>query len=440
MNISEEGTSMRAVIVNNCGNPQNVLRVNLNYPTPEFDPDSDEVMIQVFAASGNVADVQMIKGEYSQDTVFPFIPGLDFSGKVIAVGVQCSRIKPGDEVFGALTQGGMSGTLIIPEEFVWPKPSNLSHVEAAAVGYAGLATYQALKYRAQLKIGHTVLVLGAQTALGRMGIQMAKCLGAAHIIAALSVPSTFVLEPDTSAPALEALGAEMVVYDNWPEVLPLLRPSSFHIVLDCEGNPDSWRRSQLLFVTGSGYFIAFRKPVRRNISKNSQPSKNPQPSPQDSTSSTGTHHKRIQTSDERGEPREKMSILGASLLQFSLQLPATVDLCNIASLCELGHIKPLIAQHGVYSMGDVMPLFSRLEDSDGPPRGSVVLLPQEYEDEIERTLIQKTQHCQVEAPPEPMGELIELKTPGDHDEPGITNCISAKEFLSKMLCITNDSV
>src|SRR5215210_7451939 len=103
-------------------------------PDPVAGPG--QILVDVHAASVNGADWKVRSGHYAPTTVFPYIPGRDFSGIVSGAGPAVSDFKVGDQVFGVTQQTGEScyaEKLAIDAAIVAKKPGSLSHVEAAAV-------------------------------------------------------------------------------------------------------------------------------------------------------------------------------------------------------------------------------------------------------------------------------------------------------------------
>ncbi|MCO5580008.1 hypothetical protein L7F22_033874 [Adiantum nelumboides] len=115
------------------------------------------------------------------ERLLPLILGRDVSGEVVAVGNSVKQIHVGQEVFGALHPTAVRGTYsdysILEEDQLVAKPSSLSHMEAAAIPFAALTAWRALKGTAEIKEGQRVLVLGGGGAVGLAAIQLAKASG-----------------------------------------------------------------------------------------------------------------------------------------------------------------------------------------------------------------------------------------------------------------------
>lgn len=168
-------------------------------PTPE--PGSGEVVIKLKAAALNRRDVFVTYGMYpgAKPDALPVILGSDGSGEVSAVGDDVSEPGVGSEVvinpalywgddirisgkdyriLGLPEDGTYAEYIKVPADHVYPKPSNLSHVEAAALPLAALTAYRALVTRGQVESGQTVVIPGIGGGVATILVQMAAALGA----------------------------------------------------------------------------------------------------------------------------------------------------------------------------------------------------------------------------------------------------------------------
>ncbi|HEY2050752.1 MAG TPA: NADPH:quinone oxidoreductase family protein [Caulobacteraceae bacterium] len=152
--------------------------------TPE--PGPGEVRVRVRAAAVNFPDLLMTRGEYQHKPPLPFIPGLEMSGEVEAVGDGVTAWKIGDAVVGGAKFGGFSDVAIASSVSLRPKPSPLSFAEAAGYGAAYLTAYVALVRRARVEPGEWVLVHGAAGGVGLACVDLAKHLGCRVIAASAS--------------------------------------------------------------------------------------------------------------------------------------------------------------------------------------------------------------------------------------------------------------
>lgn len=143
----------------------------------------DDVLVEIHAASVNLLDSKIRNGEFKLILPYrsPFTLGHDVAGKVVRVGSNVQRFKPGDEVY-ARPRDGRVGTfaefIAIDEADVAMKPKNLTMDEAASIPLVGLTAWQALLERANLKKGQTILIHAGSGGVGTFAIQLAKHLGA----------------------------------------------------------------------------------------------------------------------------------------------------------------------------------------------------------------------------------------------------------------------
>ena len=143
-----------------------------------------EVLISVKACSLNFPDTLIIQGKYQFKPDLPFTPGSDIAGVIKAVGAKVKHLKVGDEVFGFTMTGGFAEEVIVPAKTVFPKPPNMEFPTAASFLLAYGTSYHALKDRAQLLEGETLVVLGASGGVGIAAIEIGKIMGARVIAAA----------------------------------------------------------------------------------------------------------------------------------------------------------------------------------------------------------------------------------------------------------------
>jgi NADPH2:quinone reductase len=143
------------------------------------EPKDHEVLIRVKAASVNFPDLLMTKGMYQHKPELPFVLGMEGSGIVEGVGKSVIKIKPGDEVtFGAMGKGAFSEYVVVGENSVEAKPSNLNFAEAASFQTAYLTAYVSLVRCGNLLKGENLLVHGSTGGVGMAAVQLGKFLGA----------------------------------------------------------------------------------------------------------------------------------------------------------------------------------------------------------------------------------------------------------------------
>ncbi len=155
-------------------------------------PKSNEVVVQVKACGVNYPDTLIIQGRYQFKPELPFTPGSDFAGIIKSVGEGVKHLSVGDAVFGFVTYGAMAEEVVVQANACFRKPENMDFPIAASFMIAYGTSYHALKDRAQLQQGETLLVLGASGGVGLAAVELGKLMGA-HVIAAASTEEKLAL-------------------------------------------------------------------------------------------------------------------------------------------------------------------------------------------------------------------------------------------------------
>jgi zinc-binding alcohol dehydrogenase/oxidoreductase len=190
-------TTMKAMVLHELGGPD-----QLSYEdVPEPEPGPGETVVRLRAAALNRRDVFVTYGQYpgARPEALPIILGSDGSGEVVARGEGAGGPdegtevvinpalywgddprKPGKEyrILGLPDDGTFAQFAKVPAENVFPKPSHLSHEEAAALPLGALTAYRALVTRGEVKEGETVVVPGVGSGVATLVVQMAAALGA----------------------------------------------------------------------------------------------------------------------------------------------------------------------------------------------------------------------------------------------------------------------
>jgi NADPH2:quinone reductase len=140
--------------------------------------------VRVKACGVNFPDTLIIQNLYQAKPPLPFSPGSDVAGVVKAVGDGVTNYAPGDEVVALIDWGGFAEEAIAPANRVFPKPASMDFETAAAFLMVYGTSYHALKDRARLREGETLLVLGAAGGVGLAAVELGKLMGARVIAAA----------------------------------------------------------------------------------------------------------------------------------------------------------------------------------------------------------------------------------------------------------------
>ncbi len=173
---------MKAVVCNALG-PAEKLALE-EVAEPKVRPDS--IVVDMHAASLNFPDVLQIQGKYQQQPPLPFSCGREGAGIVSAVGARVSKCKVGDRVI-AVGEGAFAEKMQTTENYVIPMPNAMDFRTGAGLTTTYGTTYHALKQRAQIQEGETLLVLGAGGGVGTAAVELGKAMGATVIAAASSV-------------------------------------------------------------------------------------------------------------------------------------------------------------------------------------------------------------------------------------------------------------
>jgi NADPH:quinone reductase-like Zn-dependent oxidoreductase len=200
--------TMKAIVQTEYGSADVLRLENVDRPVVS----DNGVLVRVYGAAVHAGDWHLMRGT-------PFILrlifggllkpkfrtlGTDMAGQVEAVGKNVTAFKPGDEVFGDLSECGF-GTfaeyVCTPEKALALKPTNLTFEEAATVPVSALAALQGLRDSGQLQSGQTVLINGASGGVGSFAVQIAKAWGA--MVTGVCSPS--------KAEMVRSLGADRVI-------------------------------------------------------------------------------------------------------------------------------------------------------------------------------------------------------------------------------------
>ena len=171
---------MRAVLCKELGMPDSLVLEEV----PDLVPDAGQVLISVQACGVNFPDTLIIQGKYQFKPDLPFSPGGEVAGVVKQVGPDVHSLKVGDRVIAFSTWGGFAEELVVDQSLTVMISDKMDFERASAFVLTYGTSYHALKDRALLRAGETLLVLGASGGVGIAAIQLGKALGATVIAAA----------------------------------------------------------------------------------------------------------------------------------------------------------------------------------------------------------------------------------------------------------------
>jgi NADPH2:quinone reductase len=172
---------MKAVLCKAFGPPESLVIEDIE----PLKPGKGQVVISVKACGVNFPDTLIIQGKYQSKPPFPFIPGSEVAGIVKEVGEGVDHMKVGDRVIAFTGLGGFAEEVVADAPRLIPMPHSMDFTTASAFVMTYGTSHHALKDRAQLKPGETLLVLGAAGGVGLAAVEIGKVMGA-HVIAAAS--------------------------------------------------------------------------------------------------------------------------------------------------------------------------------------------------------------------------------------------------------------
>jgi NADPH2:quinone reductase len=212
---------MRAIIVDQFGLPEGLHIGEVTAPAP----GPGEVLVEIHAAPVNYVDMLVVGGTYQFLPPRPFIPGKGPAGIVAALGAGVTSLRVGDRVLAMAETGGYAEAVAVAADQCYRLPPRMSFVEAAALALVYDTAWMALRRRARIVPGETVLVLGAAGGVGRAAVQLARAMGA-RVLGGIARP--------VREEAARAAGAEVIIDLSRPNLRDSLR-EQVHAVTDGRG-------------------------------------------------------------------------------------------------------------------------------------------------------------------------------------------------------------
>lgn len=198
----------------------------LQLPIPA--PGAGQVLVRNRAAASNNADIPMLdeadpsSGGHGRE----FTAGFEYAGEIVALGGGCGGWRIGDAVMGTFP-ASFAEYLLVDHRYILPRPAELSAEQACALPTALLTEFGALQI-AGFSRGQSVLVTGASTGIGLIGVQIAQALGASLIIATTRSAAKKELLASLGADVVIATGEE----DLTEAVLAATQGNGAEVVLD----------------------------------------------------------------------------------------------------------------------------------------------------------------------------------------------------------------
>ncbi|HEY0302445.1 MAG TPA: NADPH:quinone oxidoreductase family protein [Rhizomicrobium sp.] len=173
---------MKAMLCTHYGPPEEMELRELPSPAP----GKNQVRIAVKACGVNFPDVLMLADKYQFKPSLPFAPGGEVAGVITAVGDGVESLKAGDRVAVSIGSGGFAEEVLADARRCVPMPANVGFEVASAFIVTYGTSYHALKDRAKLKAGETLVVLGAAGGVGLSAVELGVAMGAKVIAGASS--------------------------------------------------------------------------------------------------------------------------------------------------------------------------------------------------------------------------------------------------------------
>ncbi|WP_028526002.1 NAD(P)H-quinone oxidoreductase [Runella limosa] len=235
---------MKAMIVTQTGGPEVLSLEDRSVPIST----GTKVLIRVYAAGINRADILMRQGRYGISSQPPSEPlGLEIAGVVTEIGENVSRWKVGDKVCALIKNGGYAEYALAESAHCLPIPSGMSFELAACLPETCMTVWSNVFQRMQLKTGENFLVHGGTSGIGVTAIQLAKAFGVQAFATAGS---------DEKCRFCEELGAVCCVNYKTQDFLEELKPYGMDVILDYVGGDYTAKNIRLLRPDGRLGFIA----------------------------------------------------------------------------------------------------------------------------------------------------------------------------------------
>ena len=233
---------MKAMLVN-----ENKDLVWSDVPNPDI--RDDEVLVKIYAAALNRADLLQRQGKYPSPPGCPEWMGLEIAGVIEKVGPDAKGWKVGDRVCALLGGGGYAEYVAVKYDMLMPIPKGLSMAEASALPEAYATSYLNLFIEGHLEAGQTAFIPAGASGLASVAIPMAKAFGAKVITSVLS---------DEIAEKIKPLGADVVINSTTQCVEEILAKEEtdgtpVNVSMDCLSGETLGR--SLPYMARGGYWI-----------------------------------------------------------------------------------------------------------------------------------------------------------------------------------------
>jgi putative PIG3 family NAD(P)H quinone oxidoreductase len=239
---------MRQVYFDGTGGPD-VIRIG-EAAVPQ--PGEGKVLVEVAAAGVNRPDIIQRLGNYAPPPGESTIPGLEISGRIVALGKGVTTFKEGDAVCALLGAAGYAEYALADPALCLPVPKPLSLIEAGGLPETYFTVFDNVFTRGRLKAGETLLVHGGSSGIGSTAIQLAKLFGATVIATAGS---------SEKCAFCRTLGADLAIdyktQDFVEEVKTFTQKRGADVILDMVGGTYMQKNLSILAIEGRLVQIAF---------------------------------------------------------------------------------------------------------------------------------------------------------------------------------------
>ncbi|MGY0576142.1 NADPH:quinone oxidoreductase family protein [Bradyrhizobium sp. RDM12] len=250
--IVSHGVDMKAIVSRSIGGPEKLVLEEVDDPVAA----ASQILVRVKASGVNFPDTLIIEDRYQFKPKRPFSPGAEFSGVVEAVGTDVCSFRPGDRTMGFSRWGSMAQKIAVEASRCVMIPDTMPFDEAAAFLLTYGTSYYALKVKAGLRSGETLLVLGAAGGVGLAAIEIGKAIGA-RVVAAVSTTEKATLVREHGADAAVIYPAAPSDPRSRGEVARLLKeacaPDGAHAVCDVVGG--HYSEAALRAIAWEGRFL-----------------------------------------------------------------------------------------------------------------------------------------------------------------------------------------
>ncbi|MFE2924776.1 NAD(P)H-quinone oxidoreductase [Streptomyces goshikiensis] len=247
---------MHAITIEQPGGPEALVWTEVPDPVA----GEGEVLVEVAASAVNRADILQRQGFYDPPPGSSRHPGLECSGRIVAIGPGVSGWAVGDEVCALLAGGGYAERVAVPAGQLLPVPEGVDLVTAAALPEVVCTVWSNIFMIAQLRPGETVLVHGGSSGIGTMAIQLAKAIGAKVAVTAGG--------PEKLARCRE-LGADVLIDYREQDFVAELRAATdgagADVILDIVGAKYLGRNLDALAVNGRLAVIGLQGGVKGEL-------------------------------------------------------------------------------------------------------------------------------------------------------------------------------